>query len=159
MEVFEYGAGGSTVFFSSRCRNVVSVEDSSQWANRVRERLQGIKNVNVKSIMTEIISYGSDGLPVTGADFRVSEYVHAIDGMMPEVVLIDGSDDWNLKERRRTVCFRYVEPSMKPGSIIVLDDSWAYPEVRANTRAKRVRTFWGTGPCRPGCTSTDVFFY
>ena len=79
--------------------------------------------------------------------------------MAPDVVLIDGLDDWSLKERRRTVCFRHVEPQMKPGSVIVLDDSWAYPEIIENNRAKRRQAFWGTAPCERGCKRTEIFFY
>jgi hypothetical protein len=43
--------------------------------------------------------------------------------------------------------------------MIVVDDSWRYPELRAKNRAKRFSVFQSVGPCRPGVTSTDVFFY
>ena len=43
--------------------------------------------------------------------------------------------------------------------IVVVDDSWRYPGLRRNHRAKELKIFQSVGPCRPGVTSTDVFFY
>lgn len=159
MKVFEYGSGGSTVFFANRCQSVISVEDDALWAQRVRERLNGAKNVGLIFSATAQIQYDSNGLPFESADLGASDYVHAFDDVAPDVVLIDGSEDWSLKQTRRSICFRHVKPNIKRGGIIILDDSWAYLELRAKNRAKNVRTFWGVGPCRKGCTSTDVFFY
>ena len=34
MTVFEYGTGGSTLFFATRCKAVVSVEDDEQWLEK-----------------------------------------------------------------------------------------------------------------------------
>lgn len=159
MQVFEYGSGGSTVFFANRCQSVVSVEDDAEWAQRVRDRLNGAQNATVIFSPTAQIGYGSDGLPFESTDFSGSDYLRAFDGLTPEVVMIDGSEDWLLKRTRRSICFHHVEPAMKEGGIIILDDSWAYPQLKADNRAKRAITFWGVGPCRKGCTSTDIFFY
>jgi hypothetical protein len=52
-----------------------------------------------------------------------------------------------------------VEDRVKPGGIIVLDDSWRYAAPRLRNKAKRFEVFESVGPCRPGCTTTDVFFY
>jgi hypothetical protein len=159
MQVFEYGSGGSTVFFASRCQSVVSVEDSPEWVKLVRDSLNGAKNANVIFRPTEKITYERDGLPIDTINFSASDYLHAINGLTPDVVMIDGQDDWALKLRRRAICFRHVEPIMKPGNIIIVDDAFAYPELRAENRAKYIKTFWGLGPCRTGATSTDIFFY
>src|SRR2546430_9982143 len=37
MRVFEYGSGGSSLFFSRRVREVVSVEHDGAWENREQE--------------------------------------------------------------------------------------------------------------------------
>ena len=34
-KVFEFGTGGSTIFFAERCREVISVEDDPAWLQRV----------------------------------------------------------------------------------------------------------------------------
>lgn len=159
MQVFEYGSGGSTVFFAGRCKRIVSVEDDADWAQRVRRRTGTAQNVELIFEATPKIQYRSDGRPFEREDFTTSSYVRAIDGVNPDVVLIDGSEDWRLETTRRSVCFRHVEPAMKLGAIIILDDSWAYPQLRKANRAKRVMSFWGVGPCRRGSTCTDIFFY
>lgn len=126
---------------------------------RVRERMRTAQNVDVIVSATPQIRYRGDGQPFKEGDFTASDYLRAIDGMNPDVVLIDGSEDCSLKPMRRPFCFSHVEPAMKPGAIIILDDSWAYPQLRQSNRAKRVMSFWGFGPCRRGCTRTDIFFY
>jgi hypothetical protein len=159
MDVFEYGTGGSSVFFAERCRSLVCVEDSADWAMRVRDRLKDARNVNIISQPTDPIRFTQEGTPFDREDFSASDYVHAIDGLRPDVVMIDGTDDWRLSPHRRAICFRHVEPMIKPGAVIVVDDAWAYPEIRANNRAREVASFWGAGPCRRGYTRTDLFFY
>jgi hypothetical protein len=159
MRVFEYGSGGSTLFFAARCERTVSVEDNENWARRVRDRLGEAQNVDLIVGATPKIRYGTDGRPFEQGDFTASGYLRAINGLNPDVVLIDGSEDWGLKPTRRSICFHHVEPTMKAGAIIILDDSWAYPQLRKSNRAKRVVSFWGVGPCRRGCTCTDIFFY
>jgi hypothetical protein len=40
-----------------------------------------------------------------------------------------------------------------------VDDSWRYPSLRASAKTKRYKVFRSVGPCRPGVTSTDLYFY
>jgi predicted O-methyltransferase YrrM len=72
------------------------------------------------------------------------------------VIIIDGTEEWI---HVRPTCFRLAEERVKSGGIIILDDSWRYADPRRSNKAKRVESFVSTGPCRPGVTSTDVFFY
>ena len=48
---------------------------------------------------------------------------------------------------------------IKKNGIIVVDDSWRYPEIRQRNAARRFQIFQSVGPARPGVTSTDVYFY
>src|SRR6516165_5398218 len=43
MFAFEYGSGGSTLFFARRCQSVLSIEDRADWAERVSSGLQSLK--------------------------------------------------------------------------------------------------------------------
>ena len=43
--------------------------------------------------------------------------------------------------------------------VIVVDDSWRYPTLRKKNRARDLKVFESVGPCRPGVTSTDIYFY
>lgn len=45
-DVLELGSGGSTLFFSERCRSVWSIEDDPEWAEMVNDRLVR-NNVNI----------------------------------------------------------------------------------------------------------------
>jgi spermidine synthase len=73
-----------------------------------------------------------------------------------DVIVVDGSEEWT---RIRPVCFEKAQEHIKPGGIIVVDDSWRYSEIRERHRAKSFRVFQSVGPCRPGVTSTDIYFY
>ena len=73
-----------------------------------------------------------------------------------DIVVVDGSEEWT---QVRPVCFQYAENFVRKGGIIVVDDSWRYPVLRRENKAKRYQVFQSVGPCRPGVTSTDIFFY
>jgi len=47
----------------------------------------------------------------------------------------------------------------KRGGIIINEDSWRYPVLRMKNKAKNCKEFRAVGPCRPGVTITDIFFY
>jgi hypothetical protein len=149
MDVFEYGSGGSTIFFARRAGSVVSVEDNPEWFNRVKDRVTqlGLTNVSLRLFPFNFKQ------PV---GFETSDYLRALCGRYPDVIVVDGSEEWT---QVRPICFRLAEDTIQDGGIIILDDSWRYPSLRENNRAKRVETFQSTGPGRPGVTSTDVFFY
>ena len=149
MTVFEYGSGGSTLFCARRVRSVVSIEDNSAWFARVSERLEreGINNVSLELVPFDFKQ--PDG-------FEASGYFRAIERGKFDVIIIDGSEEWT---HVRPICFEKAESQVEPGGVIVVDDSWRYPELRQKNRARRHRVFQSVGPCRPGVTSTDVFFY
>ena len=73
-----------------------------------------------------------------------------------DVIVIDGSEEWN---QVRPICFRHAEQFIRPGGCIIVDDSWRYSAIRNQHNALRHQIFESVGPCRPGVTSTDIFFY
>lgn len=150
MEVFEYGSGGSTLFFARRTRSVLAVEDNETWFRYVTRKLEQrqIKNATVKLCPFDIYHT---------AHFADSDYFRALPDGPFDIILVDGSEDNG--SPIRPVCFERAEGRVKKGGLIVVDDSWRYPELRRHHHAKLCRTFESVGPCRPGVTSTDVFFY
>ena len=149
MKVCEYGSGGSTLFFARRAQSVFSIEDNPEWFERVQKRLQekGVRNVTMKLFPFDFKN---------PAGFENSEYLNAIPAERFDIIVVDGSEEWT---QVRPVCFQKAESRIKPGGIIVLDDSWRYAGVRRQHHAKELKVFQSVGPCRPGVTSTDVFFY
>jgi hypothetical protein len=149
MSVFEYGSGGSTIFFSKHAKRVVSVEDNPKWFEWVSQRVkqQGLANVSLRLCEFNFKE------PV---GFEHSAYLHAIPDEKLDIIVVDGSEEWT---QVRPVCFEKAEGRVKDGGIIIVDDSWRYPTLRQNHHAKRFQIFKSVGPCRPGVTSTDIFFY
>jgi precorrin-6B methylase 2 len=149
MTVCEYGSGGSTLFFSRRVQSVYSIEDNSEWFNIVSERLlaKNIGNVTLKLCPFDFKN------PV---GFEKSEYLHVIPDQKFDVIVVDGSEEWT---RIRPICFEKSESHVKKGGVIIVDDSWRYPEIRQRNAARHFQIFRSVGPCRPGVTSTDVYFY
>jgi hypothetical protein len=149
MSVCEYGSGGSTLFFASRVQSVFSIEDNANWHDLVLERLRRRSIQNVRLTLCPFDFKNPAG-------FENSSYLHAIGDQRFDVIVVDGSEEWT---QVRPVCFEKAEARVKPGGIIVVDDSWRYPGLRKRNRAGRYQVFQSVGPCRPGVTSTDIFFY
>ena len=149
MTVCEYGSGGSTLFFAQRTASVFSIEDNAQWYDWVSRRLneKKVSNVTLKLCPFDFKN---------PAGFEHSEYLNAMPDEQFDVIVVDGSEEWT---QVRPVCFEKAEKRVKLGGIIVVDDSWRYPELRRKNRAQSYRVFQSVGPCRPGVTSTDIFFY
>lgn len=147
--VFEYGTGGSTVFLASRCSHVTCVEDDPTWLDQVvtELRLRGLNNFRIE------LSRFDFRTPV---GFESSAYLRALSGSEYDIVVVDGQD---MTFKERLVCFRHAEALIRPGGLIVVDDSWRYPELREANKARRVVVCESTGPCRVGVTSTDLFYY
>jgi hypothetical protein len=150
MKVFEYGSGGSTLFFSKRCKSVCSVEDNVKWLNLVKKNLleKSLLNVELKSCPFDFDQ--TEG-------FCESDYLHSIGKDQYDVIIVDGQEDSFFS--KRPICFKHAEKNIKSGGIIIVDDSWRYTTLRTNSIAKQVQVFESVGPCRIGVTSTDIYFY
>jgi hypothetical protein len=149
MTVCEYGSGGSTLFFARRVKSVLSIEDNAKWYELVTRRLEqnGVRNVAMVLCPFDFKN---------PAGFERSAYLRALPEDKFDVIVVDGSEEWT---QVRPVCFARAEQRIKTGGIIVVDDSWRYPKLRLTHHARVCKTFQSVGPCRPGVTSTDIFFY
>lgn len=119
MTVFEYGSGGSTLYFSERIYRFASVEHSPEWYDKMRELINSA--VNYRLIEPDPAAVGDDksnpahytSSPLS-ANFRA--YVSAIDNYNDcDIVFIDG--------RSRAACLAHATPKIKPGGWIILDNS------------------------------------
>ena len=149
MRVFEFGSGGSTIFFAHRCARVESVEDDPAWALRVRERLTqlGLTNVALSECPFDFNC---------SAAFGESQYLDRVREGSYDVIVVDGADnDYSIRPK----CFKVAENQVNAGGIIVVDDSWRYRQLRESHRARRLEVFETVGLARYGVTSTDIYFY
>ena len=122
MKVFEYGTGGSTLFFASRVARVVSVENDPAWFEVMQARLRDRPNVEISlapgepAAGPEDEAYPSRSASSQHLTFR--RYVQSIDRFPDghfDVLLVEG--------RSRPAAFFRGEPKVKVGGMIVLDDS------------------------------------
>jgi predicted O-methyltransferase YrrM len=151
--VFEFGCGGSTLFFAARAASVECVEHNAHW------RATTMAALAKRRLGKVFIRQEPAGREPPLAN---SSYCRALDRPF-DIVVVDG---WALgkhteADRRavmsRAACFARAEEFAMPGSIIVLDDAWFDPSL--THRARERRSFPGVGPWRVGASSTDVFFY
>jgi predicted O-methyltransferase YrrM len=158
MKVFEYGSGGSTIFFAKNVKEVISVEHDETWFQSVSASLKakGLKNTdNLYLIAPEYEdvqsnlnpadpdSYVSDSSDFFGYTFR--SYVKSIDRYEDDyfdLVLIDG--------RARPSCFKHAVSKVKKAGFIVLDnaerDYYKYAHTSLSTEKWKKVSFFGPGP-------------
>ena len=166
--IFEYGAGGSSVFFSSRAAEIVSVEHDPHWFHQtekvmnVKQRRYGInwrgvlappKKIDQQNKLppSDPISYTTSDKTYYGLSFF--EYAAVIDeypNSYFDVVLIDG--------RARPSCFLHAMSKIKLGGYIILDNAesseYAYVEETARKLGFELTEFWGPGPYNDHCWRT-----
>jgi hypothetical protein len=127
--VFEYGSGGSTLFYSARVQKVISIENDAEWSNRVRRMLidRGIRNCELRFVPAHKTvestgnpmdpeSYASSAEEYERHSFR--QYVFAIDDFPDQFfdfVAVDG--------RARPSCIQHARTKVKIGGYIMLDNS------------------------------------
>lgn len=129
-KVFEYGSGGSTIYFAQRAREVVSIEHAPAWHLRVQAELdrRGLKNVCYQLIepavdraydrsrIADPTAYVADDDQYTGKTFK--SYAQAIDSYPNEYfdfVVVDG--------RARPSCILHAQAKVRPGGVLLLDQS------------------------------------
>jgi SAM-dependent methyltransferase len=149
MTVCEYGSGGSTIFFARRAKSVFSIENDPKWFDLVKKRFESQELRNITIQLHPFDFKNTEG-------FEHSSYLHAIPDARFDIIVVDGMEEWN---QVRPICFEKAEARVKPGGIIIVDDSWRYQTLRDKNYARSHRVFKSVGPCRPGVTSTDIFFY
>jgi predicted O-methyltransferase YrrM len=123
MNVFEYGAGGSTLYLAKRVRNVISVEHDESFHQLVSNILskRTIRNC-------QLMLHKAEPCEESGRDFAsyqgkyqglcFESYVKAIDAYPDrsfDLVLVDG--------RARMACVKRALAKIKPGGAMMLDNS------------------------------------
>lgn len=128
--VFEYGGGGSTLFWLDRVAEVVTVEHDPQWYAVLQERMQqeggtrwtGIHEParpgNLVPVPDPAVPEHHASADPASQGMNYRDYVHSVDRYPDgyfDVLLIDG--------RARTSCLAYATSKLKQGGILVLDNA------------------------------------
>jgi hypothetical protein len=130
MRVFEYGSGGSTLFWSARVNHVISVEHDEAWFSKMKKEFTDLQIRNteyffaaptpdpdfVKKNYQNPADYISGDKNYSGKNFE--EYVKKIDKYADEsfdVIVVDG--------RARPSCIQHSLSKLKSGGYLVIDNS------------------------------------
>lgn len=130
MRVFEYGSGGSTLFWSGQVKAVVSVEHDKRWFERMQQELARQRIANVEYLLREAeddVDYPTKNFRdpndlissdehYTGKNFR--GYVTVIDrypDMSFDIIVVDG--------RARPSCVKHALPKLRSGGYLIVDNS------------------------------------
>jgi predicted O-methyltransferase YrrM len=126
--VFEFGGGGSTIFFLTRCQLVVTIEHNTEWFNILKKQIEH-KQLNnwignliepeegnlVESPNASNPDHYSSG-GVRDVNFR--KYVSSISSYPDEyfdIILVDG--------RSRPACIKHAASKLKKYGLIILDNA------------------------------------
>lgn len=123
-KILEFGCGGSTIFWSSRCKEVKSIETDRVWADKVQRALPNPSNVKLLC-----------GTPEENLILAKNEPDNYYD-----LILVD-SGKWNGENPDRKALAEAVSPKVKKGGYLVIDNYGRYRMQRFNYRGWDVYTF------------------
>lgn len=166
MIVFEWGSGGSTLYFCKQVKKIISVEHNKEWFNQVSIALdeEKIKNCDYylikpkRNIILKYFSYCSilynSKTFLEYKDFSFKNYVKKIDeyedGSL-DFVFIDG--------RARIACIAHAIKKIKKGGFLMLDNSERKDYSSAIVKLKKFKRidFFGHGPYLEDLWQTTVW--
>jgi hypothetical protein len=158
--VFEFGSGGSTLFFIDRNVKLVSVEHDLCWFKDVCSLLDKeghLNRLDYRFVPSENCEFGvpvasSSRFSAPNADYK--KYVETIKEFPDEtfdLVFIDG--------RARVECARHSLKKVRSGGFLLLDDSYRndYKEIYQMLKDWKRRDFYGFGPYRCEASQTTIW--
>lgn len=101
MELFEYGAGYSSLYFASKVKEVVSIEYNKDWYNKIKHYEDIFANIHLHFYRLD------ENYPL--AITEIDEHKKY------DIIIIDG--------RKRVKCAINAFPFLKEDGVLVLDDS------------------------------------
>ncbi len=130
MQVFEYGSGGSTLYFAEKTGKIISIEHDAKWFNYAQTVIEkaGFDNISYSLIEPKAMennlpvdcskpeNYTSCFLEYKGYEF--STYASAIDQYTNEsfdLVVVDG--------RVRHSCIMHAMKKVKQNGVLLLDNA------------------------------------
>ena len=150
---FEWGSGGSTLFLAKISKKITTIENDPKWSEKLGIEIQknDLNNIGLQCKEIELTDKES---------FKRSAYFNSLDENY-DLIAIDGQDDFGPESTwsAREICFERAQSFINPNGIIIVDDSWRYPEIEKKSIAKTIYRFESVGPSRKGVTRTDIHLY
>jgi hypothetical protein len=166
MRVFEYGSGGSTLFWLRYGALCVSIEHDPDWYSVVRKRLTPKHKIDYRLILPELMNDSdwqgdpADPESYTSSDetfqrYSFRKYVTQIDAFPDQyfdLILIDG--------RSRPSCVMHSVPKVKVGGLLVLDNadrSYYTSKTQVYLQDFFLHEFYGVGPFGREMWKTNIY--
>jgi predicted O-methyltransferase YrrM len=105
-DIFEWGAGHSTIWYATKCKSLISVETNKEFYISVKERLieKNLTNVEFFNFCVDVPEEAPKYVSIIDRNDKKYDYVS-----------IDGS----LRNECGVTCVKH----LKPGSIVILDNA------------------------------------
>ena len=96
-QIFEWGSGNSSLFFSDRCKSIISVEADKDWYELVKRNVrpnQQLIYCQTSDIAKSIDSYGKFDIIIIDSYMRYECGLRAIHHLKPGGLIILDNSDW-----------------------------------------------------------------
>lgn len=166
MKVFEWGSGGSTLYFCEKTKAVVSIEHNEKWYKDVKEiiKQKNINNCNYffieakKFSLLKLLPYA--GIFYNSKTFEeykaysFKDYVKKIDEFSDEYfdfIFVDG--------RSRVACLNHSLSKIRKGGALMLDNSERvdYQGAMNHMKGFERKDYFGKGPYIDATWQTTVW--
>jgi len=167
MSVFEYGSGGSTLFWTQHVSNVVSIEHERSWYNRMKDEISSRQIKNVQYVLSEAEQdsgavranfkvpehYASSDPRFTGNIFKsYAKQIERFTNQSFDIIIVDG--------RARPSCILHSIDKLKNGGYLIIDNTerkyYLSPFTFALSKWK-VWKFYGPVPYSYNFSETTIF--
>lgn len=128
--VFEYGSGGSTIFWAKHCKMVVSVEHDLDWYQKMKNEISRLDLANIEYVLAQaapgdlpgIMDIGNpDAYASSDPQFHkknFESYAKTIDKYPDQsfdIIIVDG--------RARPSCIKHALPKLRSNGFLIVDNS------------------------------------
>ena len=144
--VFEWGGGGSTLFFLKKGCRVTTVESSAEWVQELEQQIRALGPDARRRWDLRFVAIADNNDPA------VPMYIgQVVDGAPWDLVMVDG---WS-----RLKCLLEAMPHVKPGGVLVLDNAnqKQFDGVPGVMQHWERHKFCGLGVARSWVTQTDAY--
>lgn len=167
MRIFEYGSGGSTMFWISRVKEVNSVEHDLSWYTNMKNKLDQQPFQNVQYILAEPVpdprfpekSFENPGDFISGdpmyAGKNFEQYARSIDSYPDnyfDIIIVDG--------RARPSCVQQGLMKLKKNGWLIIDNSerkYYTAPFHFDRKSWKISTFAGPVPYMRDFSETSFF--
>lgn len=160
MDVFEWGSGGSTFYFSQKVNNLISVEHDHNWYKKVRQKLRDEKTNNIKYFIcppSRFIQKTSNYYMSSDENYKNKTFDDYCEKILEysdnsfDLIVIDG--------RARPGCAINSLNKVKEGGYILLDNSERknYASIFKLLKGWKKTEFYGNGPLNKYPWKTTIF--